>query len=80
MAPAYNGTIRGFIGERMISGLRLSQDTSSSHSLMNAFPRCGFTVQYPSFLISGVWMRANYRMRLETAFGACFQNVLKEEL
>jgi hypothetical protein len=32
-------------------------------------------VQYPSFLISGVWMRADHQMRLETGFGACFQDV-----
>ena len=47
---------------------------------MSAFPRCGFIVQYPSFLISGVWMRANHRMCLETRFGACFQDVWKEVL
>ena len=80
MAPAYNETIHGLIGERMISGARISRDTSSSHSLMSAFPRCGLIVQYPSFLISGVWMRANHRMRLETRFGACFQDVRKEVL
>ena len=80
MAPAYNETIRGLIGERMISGAHISRDTSSSHSLMSAFPRCGLIVQYPSFLISAVWMRANHRMSLETRFGACFQDVWKEVL
>ena len=57
-----------------------SMDTSSSHSLMSAFPRCGLIVQYPSFLISGVWMRANHRMRIRDGFGACFQDVRKEVL
>src|SRR5262249_30642142 len=64
MPPAYNETIRALIGERIISGARITRDTSSSHSLMSAFPRCGLIVQSPSFLISGVWMRVDHRMRL----------------
>jgi hypothetical protein len=78
MAPAYNETIHGLIAEGMVSGAREFRDTSSSHSLMSAFPRCGLIVQCPSFLISGVWMTANHRMSLETRFGACFQDVRKE--
>jgi hypothetical protein len=68
-------TIHGLIEERVISGLRKFRDASSSHPLISAFPRCGFIVQYPSFLISEVWIRANHRMSLETRFGACFQDV-----
>jgi len=64
----------------MISGARISRDTSSSHSLMSAFPRCGLIVQYPSFLISEVRMIANHRMRIETRSGACFLDVRKEVL
>ena len=60
----------------MISG----GDTSFSHSLMSASPRCGLIVQYPSFLIFGIWMRANHRIRLGTCCGACFQDVWKEVL
>ena len=69
-----------FNRERMVSGARLSRATSFSHSLMSAFPRCGLIVQYPSFLISGVWIRADQWMRLGTRFGACFQGVRKEVL
>ena len=75
MAPAYNETIHGLIGERVISGPRKFRDASSSHPLISAFPRCGLIVQYPSFLISGVWMRGSHRMRIETGFGAYFQDV-----
>src|SRR5258707_1978243 len=75
MAPAYNETIHGLIGERVISGPRKSRDASSSHPLISAFPRCGLIVQYPSFLISGVWMKVSHRMRIETGFGAYFQDV-----
>jgi hypothetical protein len=75
MAPAYKETIHGLIGERVISGPRKFRDASSSHPLTSAFPRSGLIVQYPSFLISGVWMRADHQMRLETGFGACFQDV-----
>jgi hypothetical protein len=80
MAPAYNETIHGLIAEGMVSGAREFRDTSSSHSLMSAFPGCGLIVQYPSFLISEAWIRANHQMSLETRFGACFQGVWKEVL
>ena len=80
MAPAYNETIHGLIGGRIVSGARQCMDTSCSHSQTSAFPRCGLIVPYPSFLISGVWMRASHRMRIETGFGACFQDVRKEVL
>ena len=80
MAPAYNETIPGLIKERLISGARITKDTSSLHSLTSAFQPCGLIVQYPSFLISGVWMRANHRICIETGFGACFRDVRKEVL
>src|SRR6266481_1170658 len=73
IAPAYNETIPGLIGEWMISGPP-SRDTSFSHSLMSASPRCGLIVQYPSFLIFGIWMRADHRIHLGTRCGACFQD------
>src|SRR5262249_6662307 len=80
MAPAYNETIHDLIREKIVSGAPIIRDTSSSHSLRSAFPRCGLIVQCRSFLIFGVWIRANHRMRLETRFGACFLGVRKEVL
>jgi len=62
MAPAYNETIHDLIRRDSLRPTN-NQDTSSSHSLRSAFPRCGLIVQYPSFLISEVRMIANTPFR-----------------
>jgi hypothetical protein len=47
MAPVYNGTIRVSLRGGTASGALITKDTSFSHSLTSAFPRCGSISSVP---------------------------------